>query len=84
MNQRYINNNQATNRLNTSKKYIDLCDNEYLKELEYAQENEEKNNKNQIKRCKDFRDMVFKDTINLFHDSKNILLKPKNFDLLDL
>ena len=84
LNQRYINNNQAKNRLNTSKKYINLCDNEYLEELEYGQENEEIDNINQIKRCKDFRDMVFKDTINLFHDNKNILLKPKSFDLMDL
>jgi hypothetical protein len=84
LNLRYINNIQATNRLNTSKKYINLCDNEYLEELEDAQENEQANNKNEIKRCKDFRDMVFKDTINLFHDNKNILLKPKNFDLIDL
>jgi hypothetical protein len=81
----YLNNNQATNRLNTSKKYINLCDNEYLEELKDAQENEQADNKNEIKRCEEFRDMIFKDTINLFHDNKNILLKPKkNINLIDL
>jgi hypothetical protein len=81
----YLNNNQATNRLNTSEKYINLCDNEYLEELKDAQENEQADNKNEIKRCEEFRDMIFKDTINLFHDNKNILLKPKkNISLIDL
>lgn len=84
LNIRYINNIQATNRISTSKKYINLCDVEYLDELEDAQENEQADNKNEIKRCKDFREMIFKDTINLFHDNKNILLKPKNFNLMDL
>ena len=81
----YLNNNQTTNRLNTSEKYINLCDNDYLEELKDAQENEQANNKNEIKRCEEFRDMIFKDTINLFHDNKNILLKPKkNISLIDL
>jgi hypothetical protein len=80
----YINNSHAKNRLNTSKKYIDLCDLEYLDELEDEQDNDDINNKNQIKQCKDFRDMVYKDTINLFHDNKNILLKPKLNNLIDL
>jgi hypothetical protein len=81
----YLNNNQATNRLNTSEKYINLCDNEYLEDLKDAQENEQADNKNEIKRCEDFREMIFKDTINLFHDNKNILLKPKkNISLIDL
>ena len=81
----YLNNNQTTNRLNTSKKYINLCDGEYLEELKVAQVNEQTDNKNEIKRCEEFREMVFKDTINLFHDNKNILLKPKkNIGLIDL
>jgi hypothetical protein len=84
LNQFYINNIQAKNRLVTSKKYIDLCDLEYLEELEEEQQNDEADNKYKIKRCKEFRDMVFKDTINLFHDNKNILIKPKKFNLLDI
>lgn len=84
LNQYFTNNIQATNRLSTSKKYIDLCDLEYLDELEDEQLNEEIDNKDIIKRCKDFREMVFKDTINLFHDNKNILIKPKKFDMIDL
>ena len=75
--QRYLNNNPAQSRLNTSKKYIDLCDLEYLDELEDEQANGDANNSALIKRCKDFREMVYKDTINLFHDNKNILIKPK-------
>lgn len=84
LNEYYINNIQAINRLKTSKKYIDLCDLEYLDELEEEQENEDINNKDKIKRCKDFRELVFKNTINLFHDNKNILLKPKQIELFDL
>ena len=75
--QQYLNNVGAKNRLNTSEKYITLCDLEYLSDLEDANANGEANNTNQIKRCKDFREMVYKDTINLFHDNKNILQKQK-------
>jgi hypothetical protein len=76
--QQYINNLGARTRLNTSEKYVNLCDLEYLGDLEDEQLNEDVNNNNQIKRCKEFREMVYKDTINLFHDNKNLLLKPKN------
>lgn len=78
------NNNQIKNRLNTSEKYIKLCDLEYLNDLEDEQENDDINNKNEIKRIKDFREMVFKDTINLFHDNKNLLLKLKDNKILEL
>jgi hypothetical protein len=74
---RYFNNAQAKNRINTSEKYIGYCDPEHLEELKDAQENEQADNSNEIKRCEEFREMVFKDTINLFHDNKNILLKLK-------
>jgi hypothetical protein len=100
LNDFYINNIQAKNRLKTSKKYINLCDLEYLDELEneFGGNNDDFNdtdsdtdydvglneNKKEIKRCKEFREMVFKDTINLFHDNKNILLKPKKLELIDL
>jgi hypothetical protein len=80
----YFNNNQAKSRLNTSKKYIDLCDLEYLVDLEDEHANGDVNNTAKIKRCKDFREMVYKDTINLFHDNKNILIKPKNNKLIEL
>jgi hypothetical protein len=82
---RYLNNNQVKNRINTSEKYIGYCDLEHLEELKDAQENDDIDNKNEIKRCEEFRDMVFKDTINLFHDNKNILLKlKKDNKLIDL
>lgn len=80
----YLNNNKAINRLNTSDKYIKYCDLEHLEELKDQQENELIDNTNEIKRCEEFREMIFKDTINLFHDNKNILLKPKNIKLLDI
>jgi len=81
----YMNNLQAKSRLNTSKKYVDLCDLEHLDDLEDEQANGDANNTAQIKRCKDFREMVYKDTINLFHDNKNIILKPKdNKNLIEI
>lgn len=76
--QKYINNNPAQNRLDTSEKYINLCDLEYLEDLEDAQENDGVNNTAIITRCKEFREMVYKDTINIFHDNKDLLLKSKN------
>jgi len=76
--QKYINNNPAQNRIDTSEKYINLCDLEYLGDLEDAQENDGVNNIAIITRCKKFREMVYKDTINLFHDNKDLLLKSKN------
>jgi hypothetical protein len=76
--QQYLNNVGAKNRLNTSEKYITLCDLEHLADLEDA------NNNHQIKRCKDFREMVYKDTINLFHDNKNVLQKQKNNKIIEI
>jgi hypothetical protein len=84
LNIKYVNNNKAKSRLNTSKKYVDLCDLEHLADLEEEQEQEDVNNNDRINRCKDFREMVFKDTINLFHDNKNIILKPKNPKIVEL
>jgi len=76
--QQYLNQPNAKSRINTSEKYISLCDLEHLADLEDEHANGDVNNTTQIKRCKDFREMVYKDTINLFHDNKNILLKGKN------
>lgn len=73
--QQYNGNNRALDRLNTSEKYINLCDLEYLEDLKDAQENDGVNNIALINRCKEFRGMVYDDTINLFHDNKKILLK---------
>lgn len=73
--QQYLNNTNAKNLLNTSEKYVNLCDLEYLENLEDEQMNDNVDNKERIKRCKEFREMVFDDTINLFHDNKKILLK---------
>jgi len=75
--QQYVNNVGAKNRLNTSEKYVNLCDLEYLENLEDEQINDNVDNKDRIKRCKEFREMVFDDTVNLFHDNKKLLLKQK-------
>jgi len=75
--QQYLNNAGAKNRLNTSEKYVNLCDLEYLENLEDEQINDNVDNKDRIKRCKEFREMVFDDTVNLFHDNKKLLLKQK-------
>jgi len=82
--QQYLNNLQAKSRLNTSEKYISLCDLEHLADLEDEHANGDVNNTTQIKRCKDFREMVYKDTINLFHDNKDILSKTKNNKIIEI
>jgi hypothetical protein len=55
-------------------KFLDFCDLEYLANLEDEQEYEDVNNKDKIKRCREFRDIVHKDIINLLHDKKDIVL----------
>jgi len=62
------------NNIKTKMKYLELCDLDYLANLEDMQENDEIDNKKQIKRCKEFREMVYKDMINLLHDKKDIVL----------
>ena len=75
--QQYNNNNQIKNRVNTSEKYIKLCDLEHLNNLEDQQENDDINNENEINKIKQFREMIVEGTVNLFHDNKNLLLKSK-------
>ena len=82
--QQYLNNIGVKNRLNTSEKYVNLCDLDYLEDLRDEQEHEDVNNKERIKRCEDFREMVYKDTINLFHDNKKTLLKHKNNKVVEI
>lgn len=82
--QHYINNTIANNRLNTSEKYVNLCDREFLADLEDEHANGDVNNTNQIQRCKDFREMIYKDTINLFHDNKDLLFKQKNNKIVEI
>ncbi len=57
--------NKLKDSLKNKLKYLDFCDLEYLTNLQEEQENDDIDNKNQIKRCKDFREMVYKDMINL-------------------
>jgi len=74
-------NKGVINTLTTSEKYINYCDSEFLEELKEQQIDDGIDNVNIIKRCVEFRDMVYKDTINLLHDKKNTLLKTqKNND----
>jgi hypothetical protein len=62
------------NRLLPKIKYIEFCDLDFLENLEDEQLNEDVNNKDKIKRCKEFRNMVYEDIKILFHDKKDIVL----------
>jgi hypothetical protein len=74
------------NTISTTEKYINYCDTEFVEELKIQQIDEETDNNNLIKRCLEFRDMVYKDTINLLHDNKKTLLKTykNNYKIIDL
>jgi len=50
--------------------YIQLCDLEYLDDLE----DDSKENRERIQRCKDFRQLVYDEIIVLFHDNKKTVL----------
>jgi hypothetical protein len=63
-------------------KYLDLCDLEHLAELEDEQENDDIDNKDKIKRCKEFYEMVYNDIINLLHDNKDIILNTHKNNIL--
>jgi hypothetical protein len=75
--------NKLKNNIQTKLKYLDLCDLDYLENLEDQQENDEIDNKKQIKRCKEFREMVYKEMINLLHDKKDIVLKTHKNNVLE-
>ncbi len=45
-----------------------------MADLEDEQENDDVDNKQKIKRWNDFREMVYKDIVNLFHDKKDIVI----------
>ena len=63
-------------------KYLNYCDLEHLAELEYEQENDDIDNKDEIKRSKEFYEMVQNDIINLLHDNKNIILNTHKNNIL--
>lgn len=69
--EKYRTNKKVNERLKVTKKYIDKCDKEYLAELE----DEDFDNKSEIKQCNDFYEMVYKDIINLLHDYKDVIVK---------
>ncbi len=50
--------------------YIQLCDLEYLDDLE----DDSKENKERIQRCKEFRQLVYDEIVILFHDNKKTVL----------
>jgi hypothetical protein len=76
------------NHINSKIRNLNYCDLEFLDNLEDEQLNENADNKEKIKRCKDFREMVFKNIINLFHDKKDIVInthkKCKNNTILNI
>ncbi len=57
---------RISNRMN----YIKYCDTDYIEDLE----EEPLDNKEQIERCKDFRDLVFEEIKTLLHDNKGKVL----------
>jgi len=56
-------------RISSKINYIQLCDLEYLDDLEEYQFD----NKDRIQRCKDFRDLVFDEIKTLLYDNKQIV-----------
>ena len=71
--EKYAGNKKVKDKLNVTKKYIDRCDKEHLAGLEL--EDDESDNKSEIKRCNDFYEMVYNDIVNLLHDYKDIIVK---------
>ena len=75
--------NKLKNRIQDKMKYLNLCDLEYLANLEDEQIDDDIDNKAQIKRCKEFREMVYSDIITLLHDKKDIILKTHKNNIID-
>ena len=57
-------------KISTKLNYIHYCDTDYVEDLE----EEPLDNKEQIQRCKDFRDLVFDEIKTLLHDNKGKVL----------
>jgi hypothetical protein len=57
-------------KISTKLNYIHYCDTDYIEDLE----DEPLDNKEQIQRCKDFRDLVFDEIKTLLHDNKGKVL----------
>ena len=57
-------------RISSKVNYIHYCDTDYIEDLE----EEPLDNKEQIQRCKDFRDLVFDEIKTLLHDNKGKVL----------
>ena len=57
--EKYSNNKPLMDRLNTINKYTKFNDNEYLETLKEEQEEEQANNKDEIKRCEDFQKKTY-------------------------
>jgi hypothetical protein len=57
-------------KISSKVNYIHYCDTDYVEDLE----EEPLDNKEQIQRCKDFRDLVFEEIKTLLHDNKGKVL----------
>ena len=57
-------------RISSKLNYIHYCDTDYIEDLE----DEPLDNKEQIQRCKDFRDLIFDEIKTLLHDNKGKVL----------
>jgi hypothetical protein len=61
-------------QINNKLKYVNYCDLEFLADLEDEQINDGVNNKDKIKRCIEFRKMIFDEIIYLLNDKKDIVI----------
>ena len=68
---KYKNDERIKDRIKTIKKYLNKCNTEYIENLK----DEETENKEEIKMCNDFYNMVCKDVINLLYNYKDEILK---------
>jgi hypothetical protein len=74
--EKYSNNKPLMDRLNTINKYTKFNDNEYLETLKEEQEQEQTDNKDEIKRCEDFQKKTY-DTFKttLYNEGQKIKYK---------
>ena len=72
----FAENERIQDRLKIVKKYIDKCDPDFLADLmDEFEEDGCREIKKRIKECEGFYDMVYKDTVNLLHDYKDVVTK---------
>lgn len=79
----YRNNKNVYDKLKIFKKYLNLCDPEYLQDLIDEMENDYIDNKDKIKDCKEKTLLLENKVINLFYNNKDTICK-KNDKIIEL